>query len=167
VEAATLFRQSSWATSDGSEDIVEINVGGELLLLVERSTLLLSPKGSLLQGLCGKHTGEDLGLHLDRQGRMFLDFPPQPFRRIIDHLRLLKVTPEDELLPPPACRGDVEFQALVRLLGLQEFLLKQPQAGKAEPRRGKCLTGDKKPPRVVPLCPSRRGHDAPVLCAIS
>jgi len=146
-----------------SSGLVELNVGGELMMTVERTTFLLAPEGSLLREMFSAGWDSEK-LKGDSQGRIFLDFPPAPFKRIVDHLRLLKVTPKDELLPPPVCYKDYEFQALVRVLGLEDFLLKEPQAG-----MGKAFgRAQGSVPRVAPLCPSRRGANTQVaLCSIA
>jgi len=134
------------------EEIVNLTVGGELIC-IPRSTLLLTPEESTLHEMFSPRWN---GKHRVREdnGRVFLNYPPTAFKAIMNHLRLLHLTPSDNFLDPPrvpaAQRQD--FEDLAYLLGLDEFLFGGPLRGKAKqdaipPLRSK--------PRAVWMCGRR------------
>mmetsp|Transcript_29054 Transcript_29054/g.52927 ORF Transcript_29054/g.52927 Transcript_29054/m.52927 type:complete len:780 (+) Transcript_29054:64-2403(+) len=119
-------------------DLLELNVGGELVV-VPRSTLLLAPAGSRLSVFFQADAKEEReALSYDSEGRIFLNFPARSFKVIVDRLRLLHNTPADEVLLPMTANlhGDFkqELEHLAWILGLGPFLT-QPQHGRSPSSR--------------------------------
>jgi len=115
---------------NGDSEVVEMNIGGEFMLQVCKATLLLVPQDSLMYKLfANEHSPHFLQ---DANGRIFLDFPPASFKRIVDHLRLLQLAPPDRLVPPPVLSSteEHEFRILASILGIEEFLMAKPQQGR-------------------------------------
>merc|ERR1712039_604016 len=110
---------------EGLNDILELNVGGELVLSLPRDTLLVAPKGSLLRDIIDGRQAIDMLVSFDAEGRFFLDLPPRPFKRIIDHLRMIHLVPKDKIVQPPILekQDEQEFWVLADLLGLKTFLM--------------------------------------------
>lgn len=106
-------------------EIVELNVGGELLLTTPKDTIMLAPRGSLLRGLIEGGAGCDIPPIFDAEGRVYLDLPPRPLKRIIDHLRTIHCAPRDKLVHPPILekQDEQEFWVLADLLGVRNFLM--------------------------------------------
>jgi len=129
--------------SRGMNAVLNLNVGGEIMTIA-RDTLLLAPEGSLLSDSFGPNF-EATARRIDDQGRVFLDFPPRSFRLIVSQLQLLRLTPHAEFLNPTVVPETQrrEFEDLVWLLGMEEFML-MGQNGKApgDPRQ--------LPPRAAP-----------------
>lgn len=136
---------------EGADQILELNVGGEYILSVPHATLRMAPSHSvffamLRPGLEAQQSDLDcpgaLGFprqRFDAQGRLFLDVPPQAFRRIVDHLRLLRLAPRERVVRPPTLEpvDAQEFWALAEFLGLGAFLRKgAPRPAKSGPRLG-------------------------------
>lgn len=113
------------------DEIIEISIGGELFIAVPRGTLRVAPRESLLFSM---FAGHDSGVLLprDAQGRVFLDFPARAFKRIVDHLRLLRLAPPERLVQPPAISKaeEQEFRTLAEVLGVADFLLAGPRPGR-------------------------------------
>lgn len=118
------------AAEDVRSDILELNVGGKLLMSVSRATLLLAPKESLLH-LMFNDSWNSPPLLSDGNGRIFLDYPAKAFERIVDHLRLLRLAPPSKLVNPPNVSSLElqEFMALSNILGIDGFLMKSARYG--------------------------------------
>lgn len=117
--------------ADSLDDIIDISIGGELILAVPRGTLRVAPRESLLFAMfCGQDSG--VVLPRDVQGRVFLDFPARAFKRIVDHLRLLRLAPPERLVQPPVISKaeEQEFRTVAEVLGVAEFLLGGPRPGR-------------------------------------
>lgn len=105
---------------EASQDIVEINVGGEVMAS-KRGTLLLA-KDTLLEAMfSGRWEGS---LERDAAGRVFLDFSPVPFRALLSHLRVLRDAGPDTRIKFPGVPPEyqAEFDSMVKYLELWEFL---------------------------------------------
>eukprot|EP00928_Gymnodinium_smaydae_P095995 TRINITY_DN8377_c0_g1_i3.p1 TRINITY_DN8377_c0_g1~~TRINITY_DN8377_c0_g1_i3.p1 ORF type:complete len:739 (+),score=115.15 TRINITY_DN8377_c0_g1_i3:57-2219(+) len=109
--------------------IMSLNVGGEVVS-VNRSTMMLAPTGSLLRAMF-----EPQSTYLsneDENSRPFVDMPPAAFKMIVDHLRLIQLTPAGYYVDPlrvsqPDTRRTVEHLAWV--LGVDDLVLRRAQAG--------------------------------------
>merc|ERR1712232_555170 len=90
---------------------------------VQRTTLLCAPHDSLLHRMFAGGWDAPL-LSEDQSGRIFLDMPPKPFKRVVDHLRLLRMAPRTLLVKAPQIPSDelAEFIVFAKLLGVDEFL---------------------------------------------
>jgi len=101
-------------------DILEINVGGEVML-TKRSTLTL-PEGTVLEAMFSGRWDESLDR--DASGRAFLDFTPEVFRILLSHLRAVRnKKPEQHMKAPVVPEGLItEFQTMVQFLELDDFL---------------------------------------------
>merc|ERR1719482_236103 len=100
-----------------SSDIVELNAGGHHID-VSRQTLLLLPECSPLRMMfAGGWDGNPY--ELDKNGRIFLDVPPQAFACIVDYLRLLRLAPKGSPPPYPAVEPPLrqDFETLAAFLG--------------------------------------------------
>lgn len=107
---------------EGPLDILDLNVGGTHLS-VARSTFFHAPKGSVLHSLLADGS-QDGFLEKDAAGRIFLDLPPEPFVRIVDCLRAIRLTSIDDsvdLFPKDAADESCEFWTLAHFLGVAEL----------------------------------------------
>lgn len=114
------------AEAEQAWELLELNVGGKLLT-VPRETLLQAPQGSLLHSAFA--TGPEAPAPVrDGEGRIFLNYPPKSFRRIVDHLRLLELAPLGQRLPPAAAPEgeEQELHTLAQLLGVEGLLGLRP-----------------------------------------
>merc|ERR1712014_187093 len=75
---------------DPNDTIIELNVGGQLVD-VPRSTLVFSPYFAKLLAKCDG----------DSSQRIFLNFPPDSFKLLIDQLRLIRSAPPSVHIDPP------------------------------------------------------------------
>lgn len=75
-------------SKNGDDDIVEINVGGQLFLQVLRSTLCLPSDTMFSFMFSGRCEGS---LIRDKQGRIFLDHDPELVEVIVNFLRMRKI----------------------------------------------------------------------------
>merc|ERR1712203_705608 len=93
------------------------------MLSLPRETLMVAPKESLLRSIIDGYNS-DL-IIWDTEGRIFLDLPPRPFKRIIDHLRMIHLLPQNRVVQPPVLdkQDEQEFWVLADLLGLRTFLM--------------------------------------------
>merc|ERR1712129_560598 len=126
-------RQST-TTYSHSEDVelLHLSVGDEDVIIVPRETLLLAPKRSLLHRTF-RVEWDSPKLAQGGKGQIVLDYPPRPFKLIVNHLRTLHLTPRDQMLNPPEVDPDIEreFKDLAWLLGVDTFLLGSPRPGAA------------------------------------
>ena len=100
---------------EGSVDLVELNIGGELVT-VRRSTLCLV-EGSLLATMFSGRWEESLVR--DSSGRVFLDFDPKQFLVALNHLRHITYADtgfDCTLVPQPK----TAFWDMVEYLGLRK-----------------------------------------------
>lgn len=106
-------------------EIIELNVGGELVLCLPKETLMIAPSGSLLRSIVDRGDRDDTIAAYDAEGRFFLDLPARPFKRIIDHLRMIHLVPKDKMVQPPILekQDEQEFWVLADLLGVKTFLM--------------------------------------------
>ncbi|CAE8735128.1 unnamed protein product [Polarella glacialis] len=164
---AMITNQNAKANDSGrlhagtENEILSLNVGGELVSVL-RSTLLLAPSGSMLREVGS--LGSRMLSQLDDDRRPFLDYPPVAFKIIVDHLRLIKLTPRTALLE----RADVPYERrqqvseLAWLLGVEDMVLGSPQPGYSNqeyPRLPKQPMG-----RGWFCCPQRR-HISPAVAS--
>lgn len=106
-------------TSDPS-DIVEINVGGEVILQCHRRTLCLAPDSMFSHIFSGRWDGS---CARDGEGRVFLDHDPELVRLIVNHLRIKRIEdPSKPLGPPQVPEGKKkEWNCMLRYFGLSSF----------------------------------------------
>eukprot|EP00928_Gymnodinium_smaydae_P015013 TRINITY_DN15507_c0_g1_i1.p1 TRINITY_DN15507_c0_g1~~TRINITY_DN15507_c0_g1_i1.p1 ORF type:complete len:725 (-),score=110.06 TRINITY_DN15507_c0_g1_i1:207-2381(-) len=117
--------------------VIELNVGG-VHMVTPVDTLLASPHSSWLYTKFVHFRGSwPERLPQDSQGRIVLDVPPRSFAILLNQLRLLRLTPSNDVLQPPEvpleCKQEVE--TLAHLLGLG-MLLEQPQWGRGQGMAG-------------------------------
>ena len=80
--------------NDGDE-IIEINVGGQLIIQAHRSTLCMAPD-SMFSHMFASTGGSNCGVARDDKGRIFLDYDPELIQSIINYLRLKKIEKQDD-----------------------------------------------------------------------
>ena len=71
------------------EDILELNVAGEIIT-VKRGTLLVAPPQSVLHAMFSGRWDDSLSK--DSAGRPYLEFSPLLFKKLVAHLRTLKLS---------------------------------------------------------------------------
>eukprot|EP00440_Ansanella_granifera_P064558 gb/GFBE01069993.1/.p1 GENE.gb/GFBE01069993.1/~~gb/GFBE01069993.1/.p1 ORF type:complete len:369 (+),score=73.53 gb/GFBE01069993.1/:1-1107(+) len=98
-----------------SVDLLELNIGGQVMPVM-RSTLLQAPEGSLLHTMFSGRW--DSSVPRDSAGRLFLDYPPQIFALVLDHLRTMSIA-SSALSPPTVPLEKLQaYSVLVEYLGL-------------------------------------------------
>jgi len=114
----------SQLTSVAASELIELNVGGENITTT-RSTLT-SAKGSMLASMFSGRWEDKLTR--DKEGRVFLDLNPYAVRKVIDHLRLKRLSGDGVFLPAPEIAADMraEYNGVVDYLGIGEVLLASP-----------------------------------------
>lgn len=111
---------------DGSDDIVVLNVGGQEKLSVTRGALTQCPGSALADAFNGRRPT----LPKDTEGSTFIDFAPQIFLPLVEHLRLRYVqVPGSTVLPPPAPLPDAvldeQFVAMLHHFGVLDWVYRQ------------------------------------------
>lgn len=110
--------------SDGGSDVVDLNVGGKETVTVSRAALTQCKGSFLAAGFSGRWDSE---LPKDAQGRIFIDFPPEIFMPLVNHLRLRRI--EDAPTPPPPPLGDPAtdelFLEMLQHFGILDWLYRQ------------------------------------------
>lgn len=106
-------------TSDA--DVLELNVGGSILA-TKRSTLLQAPENSVLHAMFSGRWDDSIAR--DQQGRMFLDFSPKLFEKILSYLRTFRLVPPGQGLKLPVVDEEhwQEFNVMLEYLGLKEMI---------------------------------------------
>jgi hypothetical protein len=99
--------------SNESTDVIQLNVGGELLMTT-RHTLTRVPS-SILAMLFNGRWEHKLGN--DIQGNIFLDFNPILFRYLLDQLQTLETTNSPIFNPPLSPSLVTPFEKMLRKLG--------------------------------------------------
>lgn len=120
VEAAGRLgrRRPSICIGEEESEVVTLNVGGDFME-VPVSTLRLVPEGSFLHKLFTSAAPERGSLDLT-----FLNLPSRSVRILLNHLRILDLSPWDTLVQPPLVPADQlpELEEVAWLLGLGHFL---------------------------------------------
>jgi len=110
------------------DDIVEINVGGEVTIQSKRSTLCLV-EGSMFANMFSGRL--ENAITRDKEGRVFVDEDPELVRVIVNFLRYKKkenpVRPSSSLPKIPEGKR-AEFKALIDYFGLTEFFYGDPRS---------------------------------------
>lgn len=171
-------KQMLFPVQGDPHDLLVMNVAGEMMLQVTRGTMLVAPKGSKLHRIFAG-TWDAPFIKSDSSGRIFLDLPPQPFKKMVDHLRLLHASPSNVLVSPPEClpHEEREFRALSTILGVEEFF-REPRAGRADGCEGNGESAAAKLPPITasevtlreainPAVPSCGACQSPRTCAIA
>jgi len=136
----------------GSNEVLTLNVGGEMVT-VSRDTVLLAPAGSLLLELFQADWASPK-YEVDDGGNVFLDYPPGAFKLISNQLRMLHLTPRNEVLQPPSVPRELarDYSDLARLLGLGGLVaMGEAQWGRGpirenlQPRGGGGFCGKRRP----------------------
>lgn len=104
-------------SQEAAGEIIELNVGGEVMA-TKRGTLT-QLKGSLLEAMFSGRW--EKSVDLDSNGRVFLDFTPAVFRLLLSHLRVIRDSPNIDLIGFPLVPKEhsAEFNTMVRYLGLE------------------------------------------------
>eukprot|EP00756_Hemistasia_phaeocysticola_P060344 Hpha_TRINITY_DN3960_c0_g1::TRINITY_DN3960_c0_g1_i1::g.18016::m.18016 len=109
------------------DEVIEINVGGETVAS-QRGTLCVVEDSMLAAMFSGRWEGQ---LATDKQGRLFVDWDPHCFRKILAFLRSIVMLGPDRCLPPPPsvdAHMETEFKGLVNYLGLDQVIYPPPSA---------------------------------------
>lgn len=109
-----------FAIADSLDDIVELNIGGKPMSTTR--AVLCSAEGSLLAGMFSGNF--ESGHKRDKEGRIFLDFDPDLFSKVLSHLRLRRIAGPDCPAPLPHIPEELqpEYEMLVKYLGLENFM---------------------------------------------
>lgn len=126
-EDRRLFEEEKQRFASGSSeasDIVELNVGGKETVSVSRAALTQCKGSFMATGFSGRWDSE---LPKDSAGRIFIDFPPELFMPLVNHLRVRRI--EETPTPPPAPLADpVADELFVEMLqhfGILDWLYRQ------------------------------------------
>lgn len=106
-----------------SEDVVHLNVGGEVRLSVLRATLTQCEGSKLAEAF----NGRGAALPQDVDGNAFVNFAPQIFVPLVDHLRI-RYTQGPGIAPPAALPDptlDENFVAMCRHFGILDWVYQQ------------------------------------------
>ena len=87
-EKKTRYKLEKSIANNG-DDIIEINVGGQLIIQARRSTLCIAPD-SMFSHIFASTDGSNCGVARDDKGRIFLDYEPELIQSIVNYLRLKK-----------------------------------------------------------------------------
>jgi len=124
------------APADVLEDVIDLNVGGELMS-VRRQTLCAidgTMLATMFSGRWGHHAR-------DSTGRIFLDFNPVCFRKIVDFLWTVSIGSPTPPVVLPAERP--VFCAITRYLLLDGVLFPQPARARFQVKAGdQCVISD-------------------------
>ncbi|CAE8615006.1 unnamed protein product [Polarella glacialis] len=109
-----------FAVADGVDDVVELNVGGQLMSTTR--AVLRSAEGSLLAGMFSGNF--DSGHKRDKEGRIFLDIDPPLFSKVLSHLRLRRIASPDCPAPLPHIAEELqpEYDMMIKYFGLETFM---------------------------------------------
>lgn len=101
-------------------DIVEINVGGELIIQAHRGTLC-QVEGPMFSGIFSGRWEDSV--RRDKEERIFLDHDPELLRIIINFMRLKSIgDPSEPLMPPTVPREKQQaFRCLTKYFGLESL----------------------------------------------
>mmetsp|Transcript_25018 Transcript_25018/g.63438 ORF Transcript_25018/g.63438 Transcript_25018/m.63438 type:complete len:828 (-) Transcript_25018:92-2575(-) len=135
VPCTTTSRSSG--SGGGIGEVLELSVGGEIIV-VPVATLMIAPDGSRLKEMFTA-SWNAAPLKRDDRGRIFLNLPPRSFRIILDHLRMVQCTSDQEVVEPPVIPRELraEVEHLEWHLGVG-FLLEQPVYGQAVGQARRC-----------------------------
>mmetsp|Transcript_115442 Transcript_115442/g.337619 ORF Transcript_115442/g.337619 Transcript_115442/m.337619 type:complete len:393 (+) Transcript_115442:65-1243(+) len=106
------------AASTSMDDVLQLNVGGEKTVAVQRRTLCVVEDSMLASSFSGRW---DDSLLRDEHGAVFVDFGPELFMPLLDFLRARRVQ-EDTATPVlmPAVLGHEErFHTMLKYYGLE------------------------------------------------
>lgn len=107
-------------------EVLHLNVGGEVRCSVKRSTLCLVENSLLGRMFSGRW---DESLVRDAEGRLHIDFPPDLFMPLIDYFRQKMIEDPAEPVPPPEVPQErhAAFRRMVKYYGLLETLWPSPE----------------------------------------
>lgn len=100
--------------------MVSLNIAGKTSLAVLRA-ILTQCKGSLL---ASQFSGR-WDLPKDGEGRIYIEFEPQLFKPLVDHLRTRFMDGEARCTPPPRFSDqqlDAKFQEMLQYYGVREWI---------------------------------------------
>lgn len=114
------MEQRIFAVTDGMDDVVDLNVGGQLMSTTR--AVLCSAEGSLLAGMFSGNF--DAGHKRDKDGRIFLDVDPPLFAKLLSHLRLRRIASPECPAPLPQVREEAraEYEMMIKYFGLESFM---------------------------------------------
>mmetsp|Transcript_73908 Transcript_73908/g.154004 ORF Transcript_73908/g.154004 Transcript_73908/m.154004 type:complete len:759 (+) Transcript_73908:35-2311(+) len=136
--ARAMTENSSLQSIKKNGEVLTLNVGGELMAVSRNILVDMAPAEGLLQKLFSDQW-EHARHQVDGKGHVFLDYPPNAFRLILNQLRMLHVTPANEVLPAPNVPWEHrrDYVELAMSLGVYEHVaLGQPQWGRGRPWEG-------------------------------
>jgi len=109
-----------FAITDGVDDVVELNVGGTPMSTTR--AVLCSAEGSLLAGMFSGNF--DKGHKRDKDNRIFLDWDPTIFAKVLSHLRLRRIASPECPAPLPHVPEELkaEYDMMVSFFGLDSFM---------------------------------------------
>jgi len=111
---------------DGAEDIIVLNVGGQERLSVTRGALTQCPGSALADAFNGRAAA----LPKDPEGSTFINFAPQIFVPLVEHLRMRYIqVPGSRVLPPPPPFPDPvldeQFVTMLYHFGVLDWVYRQ------------------------------------------
>lgn len=101
-------------------DTVHFNVSGAAQISALRSTVALCEESMLAASLSGRWP-----VPRDDEGRVFINFSPQLFLPLVEHMQLRSVEDPEEPAAPPEFESDevqARFEQMLRYLGMLEWV---------------------------------------------
>ncbi len=151
-EQEQVQREKKQLNSDMSSELVEINIGGQLVLQVQHGTLCLFPDSTFSQifnenfkdnsGNSKNNHWSNYGVSRDTEGRIFFDHDPSLIECIVNYLRLKRLhatsssrsqSPSPPMPPPKPPEGKKEeLDILLHSFGLTRSFYPNPENGSTD-----------------------------------
>ena len=174
-EQEQVQKEKKQLNSDISSEIVEINIGGQLILQVQYGTLCLFPDSAfsrIFNENCDDNSNNkknnhwsNYGVSRDTEGRIFFDHDQSLIESMVNYLRLKRLhatassrsqSPPPPMPPPKPPEGKKEeYDILLHSFGLTRYFYPTPENGSIdiecesktmeETRKKKATTPDAKP----------------------
>jgi len=111
------WEKERMAAGKHMEDILNLNIGGEKIVSVQRKTLCQVEDSMLAVSFSGRW---DDSLVRDKDGAIFVDFRPELFMPLLDFLRAKRVQdPTTPVLMPTVREAEEAFQTMLKYYGLE------------------------------------------------
>eukprot|EP00933_Yihiella_yeosuensis_P004682 TRINITY_DN10906_c0_g1_i3.p1 TRINITY_DN10906_c0_g1~~TRINITY_DN10906_c0_g1_i3.p1 ORF type:complete len:357 (+),score=71.95 TRINITY_DN10906_c0_g1_i3:42-1112(+) len=101
----------------GKNDLIGLNFGGEQVVVVKRSLLLMFENSMLARMFSGRYEDQ---LDRDKDGNVFLDYSPKIMTPLIEHLRLCRDSSPEETVSLPELEGGLQksWSKMLKFFGL-------------------------------------------------
>jgi len=121
-ERAVLNRERGLLGVSAGEqnDMVSLNLGGEVRMAVLRSTLTQCDDSMLAAAFSGRWE-----LPRDEDGHVFVNFAPSLFMPLVQHLRMRQIEDPEDPTPPPTLETpelEASFRRMLKYYGLEEWI---------------------------------------------